>query len=115
MELITIDFETYYDKDISLKKLTTEEYIRHPEFEVIGMSIKVNDGETHWLSGDFNDLKEYVCRSYNWSECAVLAHNCMFDGAILHWLLVYLLAYGLILSACLALSTVSRLVQVSKT
>jgi len=86
MELITIDFETYYDKDISLKKLTTEEYIRHPEFEVIGMSIKVNDGETHWLSGDFNDLKEYVCRSYNWSECAVLAHNCMFDGAILHWL-----------------------------
>ncbi len=28
MDLITLDFETYYDKDISLRKMTTEEYIR---------------------------------------------------------------------------------------
>ena len=27
MNLITLDFETYYDKDISLRKMTTEEYI----------------------------------------------------------------------------------------
>ena len=25
MDLITIDFETYYDKDYSLRKITTEE------------------------------------------------------------------------------------------
>jgi hypothetical protein len=26
MNLLTIDFETYYDKDFSLSKVTTEEY-----------------------------------------------------------------------------------------
>ena len=41
--MITIDFETYYDKDFSLSKLTTEEYVRDQRFEVIGVSVKVND------------------------------------------------------------------------
>ena len=86
MNLITLDFETYYDKDVSLKKLTTEEYIKHPEFEVIGVSIKFNDEETQWFSGEFESLKKYMREAYKWEECAVLAHNCMFDGAILYWL-----------------------------
>ena len=37
MNMITIDFETYYDKDYSLSKMTTEEYIRDERFEVIGV------------------------------------------------------------------------------
>ena len=36
MKIITIDFETFYSKEFSLSKLTTEEYIRSPFFEVIG-------------------------------------------------------------------------------
>jgi len=28
MSIVTIDFETYYSKDFSLTKLTTEEYVR---------------------------------------------------------------------------------------
>jgi hypothetical protein len=35
MDLITIDFETYYDKTFSLSKMTTEAYVRDPQFEVI--------------------------------------------------------------------------------
>ena len=87
MDVITIDFETYYSKTFSLTKLTTEQYIRSPEFEIIGVSVKVNDGETVWLSGAFSDLKRYLHDNYNWEECAVLAHNTLFDGAILSWLL----------------------------
>ena len=44
IDQITLDFETYYDKTYSLKRLTTEEYIRHEQFQVIGFSVKVNDG-----------------------------------------------------------------------
>ena len=84
MNLITIDFETYYDKDISLRKMTTEEYIRDPLFEVIGVCVKVNNGATEWASGTHEQIKDYL-HSFKWSESMVLAHNTMFDGAILNW------------------------------
>ena len=84
MDLITIDFETYYDKDFSLSKLTTEEYVRDPRFEVIGVGVKVNNEPTEWASGTHEELKEYL-QSFNWQDAMVLAHNTMFDGAILSW------------------------------
>ena len=52
MNIITIDFETYYSSEYGLKKFTTEEYIRHPQFEVIGVAVQVNDGGPEWFSGD---------------------------------------------------------------
>ena len=85
MNIITVDFETYYDKKFSLSKLTTEEYIRNPEFEVIGLGVKVNNQETAWLSGPFEAVKKYLHDNYDWENSAVLAHNTMFDGAILNW------------------------------
>ena len=60
MDLITIDFETYYDRDFSLSKITTEEYIRSPQFEVIGIGIKVNNEETQWASGTHEELKAWL-------------------------------------------------------
>jgi len=82
--LITIDFETYYDKKYSLSKITTEEYIRSKEFEVIGVGLKVNDEETEWFSGTREETKEWLSQ-FNWDKAVVLAHNMMFDGAILSW------------------------------
>ena len=43
MEILTLDFETYYDKAFSLSKLTIEEYIRDPQFEVVGIAVKQNE------------------------------------------------------------------------
>lgn len=86
MKIISVDFETYYDRQFSLSKLTTEEYLRHPDFEVIGVAVKVDDGDTHWLSGELNALKTYLHANYDWEKSAVLAHNAMFDGAILAWI-----------------------------
>lgn len=85
MDLITIDFETYYDKDFSLSKITTEEYVRSPQFEVIGVGVKVNNEEPQWASGEHEDVKHWLRTSFNWSDSMVLAHNTMFDGAILAW------------------------------
>lgn len=84
MDLITIDLETYYDKDYSLSKITTEEYVRSPLFEVIGLGIKVNDGDTEWASGSHTALHKYL-QGFNWADSMVVAHNTLFDGAILSW------------------------------
>ena len=84
MQIITLDFETYYDKDYSLSKITTEEYIRDPRFQVIGVGVKVNDGKTEWFTGTHGKIKEFLAQ-YDWANSAVLAHNMMFDGAIMSW------------------------------
>jgi len=84
MDLYTIDAETFYSKEFSLSRLTTEEYVRDPRFELIGLSIKKNDKKTKWLSGDI--LEVYAAlQTIDWSGAAILAHNTMFDGAILAW------------------------------
>ena len=84
MDLITLDFETYYDREFSLSKLTTEAYVRDPRFEVIGVGVKVNGAETEWASGTHEQIKEYL-DSFDWSDAMLLCHNTMFDGAILNW------------------------------
>jgi DNA polymerase len=85
MNLITVDFESYYSKEFGFSKMTTEEYVRHPDFEVIGVGIKENDGETEWFSGDALQTLGFLMQ-YDWQNSFVLAHNTAFDGAILSWL-----------------------------
>jgi len=82
MDIVTIDIETFYDKEFSLSKMTTEAYIRDPRFEVIGVGIKVNDYPCDWYSGD-NPGK--FIRSLDYRKRAILCHNTAFDGAILSW------------------------------
>jgi DNA polymerase len=84
MSIITLDFETYYDKAFSLSKMTTEEYIRDDRFEVIGVAVKVDGGETQWITGTRSEIKAELLK-YNWDKSLVLAHNMQFDGAILAW------------------------------
>jgi DNA polymerase len=84
MNVLTIDFETYYDTDFSLTKLTTEEYVRGDEFEVIGVSVQVNDGEPEWFSGTHSETKAFL-HKFNFADNIALAHNAMFDAAILSW------------------------------
>lgn len=84
MDLITLDFETYYDNKYSLKKLTMEEYIRDPKFQVIGVGIKVNNEKTEWASGSKKEIQKYL-QGFDWQNSMVVAHNTLFDGAILNW------------------------------
>lgn len=84
MNLITIDFETYYSKEYGLKKFTTEEYIRDEQFETIGVAVKENDGETIWFSGKHAEIATFLDR-YDWANSFVLGHNMRFDAAILSW------------------------------
>ena len=60
MDLITLDFETFYDKDFSLSKLTTEEYVRDRQFQTIGVAVRVNNEPTEWASGTDEQMKKYL-------------------------------------------------------
>lgn len=84
MNLITIDFETYYDQKYSLTKISTEEYVRDNRFETIGFAYKINDERCVWVTGN-NAYIQKVLDTLPWDDSLVLAHNTMFDGAILSW------------------------------
>ena len=89
MSIITIDFETYYDKSYSLSKLTNEEYINDPRFQVIGVGIKIDDHETLWHTG-YGENMDVLFGKDSWmqenaKDYAILCHNTLFDGSILAW------------------------------
>ena len=84
MTILTIDFETYYDREFSLSKLTTEEYIRDPKFETIGVGVKKDDGYTVWFSGTKKQTKNFLDQ-FPWGDSVAVAHNAVFDMAILNW------------------------------
>jgi DNA polymerase len=83
VKLITIDFETYYSADVGFSKQTTEEYVRDPQFHVIGAAVKVDDGEPEWASGTHEQMKVWLDQ-FDWANSVTLAHNAMFDGFILN-------------------------------
>jgi len=89
LNLVTIDFETFYDVGFSLSNLTTEEYIRDDKFQVIGFAVKINEGSTKWYSGSHDELSE-VLHSIDWDDAFLLCHNTLFDGGILS------MTYGII-------------------
>ena len=85
MNLITLDFETYYtSKDLGFKTQTTEEYVRDPRFEVIGVAVKVGGGETTWCTGTHTQIKAFL-DTFDWANSMVVTHNAMFDMSILNW------------------------------
>ncbi len=79
MHLITGDFETFFSKDWSLKKLTTEEYIRGDMFSTLCFGYKLNDNPAicHAVMPDYTErlLKDN----------ALLCHHAHFDGLILNY------------------------------
>lgn len=85
MNVLTIDFETYYTSgDLGFKKQTTEEYVRDPRFHVIGVSVQVDGGKPEWFSGNYMETYEFL-KQFDWANSMAVAHNAMFDMAILSW------------------------------
>jgi DNA polymerase len=80
VNVVTLDFETYYDSKLSLTKLTTMEYVKHPDFKVWLVGIKVNDEPTEWYG---EDALEDALHAFDWADTVLLCHNTMFDGYIL--------------------------------
>jgi hypothetical protein len=88
--IVVMDWETFYDAQYSLSKLTTEEYIRSPQFETIGCSIQMPTWDKpRWFVGE--SVRTFIeANRAELEQCAMLAHHTAFDGAIAAW------QYGLV-------------------
>lgn len=81
---ITFDAETYYDKEYSLSKITTERYIRDKRFQLIGFGYKIDDAAPEWVTGP-DDVIRDALHSLDIPNSNLICHNMAFDGAILAW------------------------------
>ena len=80
--LVTLDFETYWDKDYSLSKMSAVEYVLDPRFEVISCAFALNDSEPGFAFG--SEKVKVALADWPWHECMVLGHNMSgFDALIL--------------------------------
>jgi len=84
MVIIGVDIESFYSRDYSLSKISTQAYVDHPHFEVIGVAVRVNDEPTEWFSGTMEETKVWLDK-FDWANAWVYAHNAMFDATILTW------------------------------
>lgn len=87
-KVVTLDFETYYDKKhYSLSDITTAQYINDPLFQIIGVAASINGAEPTWHSSDSALDTRAFLSAYGLDEPGTItvAHNAIFDGAILEW------------------------------
>lgn len=78
--LVVIDFETYYDEDYTLKKLSTSEYVRDKRFKAQMMYLKVGTKPARVIPPAKIAAE---LRKINWKTHSLLCHHTQFDGLIL--------------------------------
>ncbi len=83
MDIITLDYETVFDSEYSLAKMTMQEYILDDRFEAVMLGLKVNDGETQVAAGTKAIAK--LLNKVDWDNAMLVAHNAMFDAAVTAW------------------------------
>jgi hypothetical protein len=84
MRVITIDFETYWDPEHTLTKMSPMAYVMSPKTEIICAAIKVGAGETQVFFGESEVRQAFA--GIDWGTSMVVAHNMSgFDAMILAW------------------------------
>lgn len=78
--LVVVDFETYYDVQYTLSKLSTSEYIRDPRFKAQMVGIKIGSKKTRVYGPK---QMAAALKAINWKTHSLLCHNTQFDGFIL--------------------------------
>lgn len=84
MNVLTVDFETYYEKGEnghSISNVCMGEYLNGEKAQLIFMSYKLNDGETKCVVGE--EEMAGVLATFDWSQVALTSHNIKFDARII--------------------------------
>lgn len=76
MRVLIADIESYYcsKSGYTLSKLTSEEYIRDPRFQLIGLSIGYQGQPKTWYTGSLEYLRGVV-RDLPWHDILIVGHN----------------------------------------
>ena len=84
MNVVTLDFETYWDSQHSLSKMSPTQYVMHDMTEIQSVSIKQGSNTTEVFFG-FEAIKDKL-DTINWADTMVVGHNMSgFDSMILAW------------------------------
>lgn len=78
-----IDYETFYSREYSLRRMTVPEYILDPRFECMGAALKREDESAFWL--DAADLPRFF-ESLDPQRTVLISHNALFDACITAWI-----------------------------
>ena len=81
-QVVALDLESFYSREFSLTKLATENYVRSPLYETIGIAIGFGNEQPVWYPQP--EVAD-VLASIDWSDKLVLAQNTAFDASILAW------------------------------
>lgn len=79
-KLVVLDFETYYDVDFTLRKMSTSEYVRDPRFKAHMVGVKIGNAKTKVIPAE--KIKAFL-KTIDWATHGLLCHNAPFDGFIL--------------------------------
>lgn len=80
-KICCVDFETYYDDEFSLRKMSNTEYIRDERFHITAVGIQMSD----WPRAKVYHGEDAAAalRQIDWSRTAFLAHHAHFDALIM--------------------------------
>lgn len=81
---LTVDCETFWDKDHTLSKMSPIAYVLSPKTELISLAYKFGDGPTEVIFGE-REIKAWS-KTVDWANTMVIGHNMSgFDSMILAW------------------------------
>lgn len=79
--ILSLDWETFFSTEYTLKKMSTSEYVRDKRFRAHGVGIqRHNEKHSHWIT---HTAVEEKLGDIDWETTAMLAHHTHFDGLIL--------------------------------
>ena len=90
-DVVVLDFETYFDTEYSLKKISTIEFVMDPRFEMLGLARLIIPGKAPfspidaWFFHDAGNTLRWLQGQYgdNLERCTVIVMNAWFDCSIL--------------------------------
>lgn len=82
LQFVVLDIESFFSDEYTLKRLSTEAYIRDPRFEAHGAAVKWSKSvPARWY--DEPHLRQ-VLAEHDWSDTFLICHHYQFDGFILN-------------------------------